>query len=100
MAEEWETLCRPPPFDGSEEAWPDWAFVARAHLPVLAPEVATFKEAAELQSEIDDGILITRERILVTALGQAGVEASKKTDYALVLAVQGAASTVIGSQQA
>ena len=33
-------LGRPPPFEGEEEKWPEWAFQARSYLSLLGDSVA------------------------------------------------------------
>ena len=66
----------------------------RAYLPVLAPEVGAIIEAAENPAEMTGGPALTNGRI-ATAMGDAGVQASRKTDYAIELGCKGPALTTV-----
>ena len=72
-------LGRPPTFEGSEEAWLEWAFQARAFLSLLGDSVA------------DDLIRVesAREKIEVDDLNEVRRGFARKVYYVLTMLLRG-----------
>ena len=72
-------LGRPPTFEGSEEAWQEWAFQARAFLSLLGDSVA------------DDLIRVetAREKIEVDDLNEVRRGSARKVYYVLTMLLRG-----------
>ena len=79
METELMRLGRPPPFEGEEEKWAEWAFQARAYLSLLGDVVADDLAAAE---QVD-------EEPPMSDMGDRSRVMSRKCFYALTMLVRG-----------